>query len=246
MPNSPGRDPIVTRILWLAGTEERNKNAFRRFIYIHGTTEEKRVGEPVSYGCIRMRSEDVVELFDRVGIGTAVCVVDLSLAKSVKMLRRGEDFFEEDAETAPEHVAANAQPEETPPTEVAHARHDATTGEVQATKMQSTGTAEAIAGERSETPGKWTTRARIDVSEMSPAPTEEGKVEVRRAVAVDDRPLGLPPWDDGAKAPLARRFFNTIRSLSPVGQRSGKDRPPSPESNDVEAIRVGPAPEEIL
>jgi lipoprotein-anchoring transpeptidase ErfK/SrfK len=60
--NSPGRDPIVTRILWLRGLEARNQNAFARYIYIHGTAEEKNIGKPVSYGCIRMRSRDVAAL----------------------------------------------------------------------------------------------------------------------------------------------------------------------------------------
>ncbi|TAG10576.1 MAG: L,D-transpeptidase [Verrucomicrobia bacterium] len=74
-PNAPGRDPIVTRILWLAGTESRNNNAFRRTIYIHGTTEERRLGKPVSYGCIRMSSRDVIDLYNRVGTGADVFVI---------------------------------------------------------------------------------------------------------------------------------------------------------------------------
>lgn len=74
-PNAKGRDPIVSRILWLNGTEERNRNAFSRKIYIHGTTEEKRLGKAVSFGCIRMSSRDVVDLFDRVGHGADVFVI---------------------------------------------------------------------------------------------------------------------------------------------------------------------------
>jgi len=70
--NAPGRDPIVTRILWLEGLEARNNNAYRRMIYIHGTPEEKRIGEPVSYGCVRMRSQDVIDLFNRIPTGTLV------------------------------------------------------------------------------------------------------------------------------------------------------------------------------
>ena len=71
-PNTPGRDPIVTRILWLKGLEARNRNAYRRTIYIHGTAEEYKVGSPASYGCIRMRSRDVVELYSTVGKGARV------------------------------------------------------------------------------------------------------------------------------------------------------------------------------
>ena len=74
-PNAPGRDPIVTRILWLSGTEQRNKNAFQRSIYIHGTPEEWRLGHPASFGCIRMASHDVVDLYNRVGHGADVFVI---------------------------------------------------------------------------------------------------------------------------------------------------------------------------
>ena len=71
-PNAPGRDPIVTRILWLKGLEAQNHNAFDRYIYIHGTPVENQVGKPASYGCIRMRSQDVVQLFAAIGVGTSV------------------------------------------------------------------------------------------------------------------------------------------------------------------------------
>ncbi len=74
-PNSPGRDPVVTRILWLTGTESRNQNAFRRTIYIHGTPEERRLGSPASYGCIRMGSRDVADLYSRIGTGADVFVI---------------------------------------------------------------------------------------------------------------------------------------------------------------------------
>lgn len=78
-PDAPGRDPIVTRIIWLAGTESRNRNAFRRTIYIHGTAEERRLGMPASYGCIRMASRDVADLYKRVGYGADVFVIRESL-----------------------------------------------------------------------------------------------------------------------------------------------------------------------
>ncbi len=74
-PNAPGRDPVVTRILWLTGTESRNQNAFRRTIYIHGTPEENRLGSPASYGCIRMGSKDVADLYNRIGTGADVFVI---------------------------------------------------------------------------------------------------------------------------------------------------------------------------
>lgn len=73
-PDAPGRDPIVTRILWLKGIEKENRNAFGRYIYIHGTAEERTIGRQTSYGCIRMKSQDVIELFDRVGEGATLDV----------------------------------------------------------------------------------------------------------------------------------------------------------------------------
>lgn len=73
-PNSPGRDPIVTRILWLAGTEPRNSKAYSRCIYIHGTSEESTIGTPASYGCIRMKSRDIVDMFNQVPLGLPVNV----------------------------------------------------------------------------------------------------------------------------------------------------------------------------
>jgi len=74
-PNAPGRDPIVSRILWLDGVEPCNRNAFNRGIYIHGTPEEKLIGRPASFGCIRMKSSDVIALCDKVAAGAAVKII---------------------------------------------------------------------------------------------------------------------------------------------------------------------------
>jgi lipoprotein-anchoring transpeptidase ErfK/SrfK len=78
--DAPGRDPIVTRILWLRGREPQNANAYARTIYIHGTPEERNIGRPASYGCIRMRSSDIINLYEIVGRGAEVTIVDASLA----------------------------------------------------------------------------------------------------------------------------------------------------------------------
>jgi len=67
-------DLIVSRILWLEGMEERNANTKDRYIYIHGTNEERRVGQTGSHGCVRLRNADVAELFDAVPVGTPVWV----------------------------------------------------------------------------------------------------------------------------------------------------------------------------
>lgn len=73
-PNAPGRDPIVTRILWLKGLESQNKNTFRRYIYIHGTPEERKIGSAASYGCVRMKSKHITRFFDQVAQGTHVTI----------------------------------------------------------------------------------------------------------------------------------------------------------------------------
>lgn len=73
-PDAPGRDPIVSRILWLRGMEPHNKNAFPRYIYIHGTPERRNLGRPASFGCIRMGCSDVIDLYNRVGYGAEVYV----------------------------------------------------------------------------------------------------------------------------------------------------------------------------
>lgn len=75
-PDAPGRDPIVTRILWLKGLESQNSNAYSRYIYIHGTPEERTIGTPASYGCIRMKSGDIIDLFDVVGTGAKVRIAN--------------------------------------------------------------------------------------------------------------------------------------------------------------------------
>jgi len=72
--NAPGRDAIVSRVIWLRGMEQQNHSARDRCIYIHGTPEERRIGTPASFGCIRMRSRDVIALYDLAHIGMHVIV----------------------------------------------------------------------------------------------------------------------------------------------------------------------------
>jgi lipoprotein-anchoring transpeptidase ErfK/SrfK len=98
-PDSPGRDPIVTRILWLRGLEAQNANALTRDIYIHGTPEERRIGTPASYGCVRMRSADIIQLYDIVGTGAAVTIVNAPLAAAVPSLVSAHSMA--DTNTAP-------------------------------------------------------------------------------------------------------------------------------------------------
>jgi lipoprotein-anchoring transpeptidase ErfK/SrfK len=75
----PGRDWILTRILWLSGCEPGENrlsevDTMRRYIYIHGSPESVAMGKPGSIGCIRMRNQDVVELFELVPPGTQVSI----------------------------------------------------------------------------------------------------------------------------------------------------------------------------
>jgi lipoprotein-anchoring transpeptidase ErfK/SrfK len=67
----PGRDWMLTRILWLSGREPGfnrlgDVDTMRRYIYIHGAPDSAQMGQPGSIGCVRMRNRDIVELFDRV------------------------------------------------------------------------------------------------------------------------------------------------------------------------------------
>jgi lipoprotein-anchoring transpeptidase ErfK/SrfK len=76
----PNRDWILTRILWLSGLEPgRNRlgnvDTMRRYIYIHGCPDEDPMGEPGSRGCVKMRNRELIELFDRVPVGTRVHII---------------------------------------------------------------------------------------------------------------------------------------------------------------------------
>lgn len=82
--NARGRDPIVTRIIWLKGLFGSTGHAFERCIYIHGTPEESTLGHPSSYGCIRMRSIDVLKVYDKAQIGTHVLISDEPLKKLIR------------------------------------------------------------------------------------------------------------------------------------------------------------------
>ncbi|RTZ67823.1 MAG: L,D-transpeptidase [Aquificaceae bacterium] len=73
-------DNVTSRILWLSGLEKGinkggNVDSHRRYIYIHGTDEEGRLGSPASHGCIRMNNQEVIDLYKRVAIGTLVVIL---------------------------------------------------------------------------------------------------------------------------------------------------------------------------
>ena len=75
----PQRDWILSRILWLCGNEVGfnrlgSVDSMRRYIYIHGTPDSEPMGQPLSHGCIRMRNQDVIELFNLVSTGVEVMI----------------------------------------------------------------------------------------------------------------------------------------------------------------------------
>jgi lipoprotein-anchoring transpeptidase ErfK/SrfK len=107
--NAPGRDPVISRIIWLRGTEEENKRAFQRCIYIHGTPQEAFLGTKASYGCIRMRSSDVIEVFDWVGIGTNVAIVDEPMRRAVRDVRSESMVARNEQKRAPEPVGSPSE-----------------------------------------------------------------------------------------------------------------------------------------
>ena len=94
-PNAPGREAIVSRVIWLRGMERQNRIARDRCIYIHGTPEERLLGRPASFGCIRLRSRDVIALYDLAHIGMHVTITE----------RRIDSFIEQHDDERPSLLA---------------------------------------------------------------------------------------------------------------------------------------------
>jgi hypothetical protein len=113
-PNAPGRDPVITRIIWLRGLEAANAHAFSRCIYIHGTPEEKTIGRPASYGCIRMKSRDVAALYSQLPIGAIVEIVSDKLP-DVPKAPPGAVFTLEPPKAEPKQASEPEVSKEKPP-----------------------------------------------------------------------------------------------------------------------------------
>lgn len=110
-PNAPGRDPVITRIIWLRGLEAQNAHAFSRCIYIHGTPEERYIGKPASYGCIRMKSTDVAALYNQIPVGAIVQIVPdrlPNMPKTHRNTRAGSPVLASPTANAAELVALGA------------------------------------------------------------------------------------------------------------------------------------------
>jgi hypothetical protein len=111
-PNAPGRDPVITRIIWLKGLQPENAHAFSRCIYIHGTPEERTIGRPASYGCIRMKSRDVADLYAQLPVGALVEIVKDKLPKIPKA-PSGAVFTLNQSKPEPEKTEPESKPEST-------------------------------------------------------------------------------------------------------------------------------------
>jgi lipoprotein-anchoring transpeptidase ErfK/SrfK len=138
-PNAPGRDPVITRIIWLRGLEVQNAHAFQRCIYIHGTPQEKTIGRPASYGCIRMKSSDIAELYNRVPLGALVQIVPDRLPKLAKASR---------VQSSSTVAAATVQPAVQPQTEVQKQDQTGATPAAGILTVEQMRMAGALAGER--------------------------------------------------------------------------------------------------
>src|SRR5437868_15508870 len=99
--------------MWLRGLQASNAHAFSRCIYIHGTPEEKLIGRPASYGCIRMKSRDVTALYDQVPLAAIVEIVPDKLPKVRKALR-GATFTLEAPKVEAEKTNVPPAPEKAP------------------------------------------------------------------------------------------------------------------------------------
>ena len=73
-PTSPPNNKVLTRVMWLDGIDEVNNNTLRRYIFIHGTSNEPHVGTPYSAGCVTMKNADVIELYNLVDENTRVTI----------------------------------------------------------------------------------------------------------------------------------------------------------------------------
>ncbi|MGI9115775.1 MAG: L,D-transpeptidase family protein [Chthoniobacterales bacterium] len=106
-PNAPGRDPVITRIIWLRGLQAENARAFKRCIYIHGTPEEKTIGRPASYGCIRMKSADVTTVYSQLPLGAIVQITPDRLPKAKRLSKEPAPTAVASAQAKPAILTTN-------------------------------------------------------------------------------------------------------------------------------------------
>ncbi len=226
-PNAPGRDPIVSRILWLNGLENDNSNAKRRYIYIHGTPEESRLGQPASYGCIRMGMKDVVDAFNEVSIGDKVVITKKHLPASKAPLEAKVE------EVKPTEVEAPAAPVEAEPAALAVAAKPAP-----ATETPKTESATAVATTESPAPSLF---KRLFYGQKTSAPSSEAGVASAPAPAEVPAPPQAPaPETDAPEVPAATESRSLLTRLlfgkkaapaaavpvTPATEQVGPEKPP--------------------
>ncbi len=223
-PNAPGRDPIVSRILWLNGLENDNSNAKRRYIYIHGTTEESRLGQPASYGCIRMGMQDVVDAFNEVSIGDKVVITKKPLPAGKTLPKAKEE------EVKP--VEAEAPTAPVPPAPVALAA----TPKSAAPAADKPQTAPAIAASTSEAARpsffKRLFYGAKATAPASPATTEPTVASTATPVATT-APAAEAPAPEASAPPESRSFLTRLL----FGKKAAPATPPTVEPA---ADQVGP------
>jgi L,D-transpeptidase catalytic domain/Sel1 repeat len=98
--NTPGRSPIATRILRLRGLEYKNWATFDRLIYLHGSPAEEQLGTPASGGCIRMRSTDIIKLFDLVSVGSEIIIYEEPMEVALQLVAEADARYSDLAATA--------------------------------------------------------------------------------------------------------------------------------------------------
>lgn len=185
-PNAPGRDPIVSRILWLNGLENDNSNAKRRYIYIHGTPEESRLGQPASYGCIRMGMQDVVDAFNEVNIGDKVVITKKPLPTGKappKEKSKEAELSPPPVEEAPVALAAAKKPAPQP---VVKKADTVAPAEVATTQPSPPSFFKRLFhGSKSEQPIEDAPLATTPASAPPPAPTQSSPPELTAPQAAD-------------------------------------------------------------
>ena len=212
--DAPGRDAIVTRILALKGLEAGNQGAFSRGIYIHGTPEERNIGRPTSYGCIRMRSRDVITLFDAVKVGARVQIIDSTQNQAIAS----------NILTPPPNSSAGASPAAA----LASAEAAATNNPPAATTTTTTTTTPAAPG----------TAVATKTTTVATAPTVN--TPVAAAAMTAPKPAAKKEWAGAPSQLLAKQAAHDARNKQnakpPVGAPTGA-RPVSNNNVGDDATR---------
>ena len=232
-PNAPGRDPIVSRILWLRGMESSNRNAMNRYIYIHGTPEESRLGQPASYGCIRMGMKDVVEVFNQLSIGAKVVITKSGLPhghKTAKPTPEAETTIAEKKSeikpttepSVPDEIPVSAEKTKTATAKTATAKTATAKTATAKTATAKTATDETATD---ETATDETSTDETSTGKTSTGKTSTGKTTAAK-ISTDKAATGKTSADKAATAETQKDATEeaprpTVKSKSKSGSKSG-------------------------